>query len=213
MNLGMVGKNRILIVLLGASFAMPAQAQISDLGVRLHGGVTMPVSSAGDYFRAGPSVGVDVGYPLNEQLSLKLDLDFDYMTTADIYATPATQLWRYGVGLEGNLLGDQESDLLTVQAMVGAGLSTFRSKAFWLESRQPYTFEGENINQTSLAGTGGLRFGLRTSQGLVWWLTGKLNWSPVNDTNGDALRELAREELDPLGSALSVAITLGLTLR
>ena len=213
MNFGTVGRNLILLLFLGAGLAPPAQAQIGDLGVRLHGGVVIPISSAADYFEPGPSIGLDVGYPLNDRLSLKLDLDFDYINTVPTYPTPPTQLWRYGVGLEGDLLGGQESDVITTQALVGVGLTTFRSKAFWLQSRQPYTFEGERINQTSLAGTGGLRVGLRTSQDLTWWLTGKLPWSPVVDANEAALRELAREELGPLGSALSFAITLGLTLR
>jgi hypothetical protein len=54
--------------------------------------------------------------------------------------------------------------------------------------------------------------GVRTPDGLTWWLTGKLNWSPVNDVHKAYLKELARDELGPLGSALGLAVTLGVTL-
>ena len=40
-----------------------------------------------------------------------------------------------------------------------------------------------------------------------WWLTGKLNWLPMKDINQDALVELARNQLDPMGSALSASAT------
>jgi hypothetical protein len=204
-----VGWISSLVVLLFGS-ALPAHAQLQ---ARLHGGITQPVASAGDYFKFGPSVSVDLAYPVGERVDVLLDLGWDYLNTQDIYPTPTTNLWRYGVAVEGDLLGDTGDQTFLLSLFGGAGATTIRSHEFWLESRRPYEFEGETINQTSLMANGGARLGLRSSsQGLTWWLTGKLHWLPVKDINQDALVELARNQLDPLGSALSASITLGVTL-
>jgi hypothetical protein len=188
------------------------QAQIGDIQLRLHGGIAQPMASTGEYFEFGPSVAVDVAYPLVDRLDLNLDLVMDWFNAADVYATPTTNLWRYRAGLEGHVLGDVEGGGITLKALAGAGATTIRSHKFYLASRQPYTYEGENINQTSVTMMGGLRLGMRTPDDINWWLTGKLDWSPIQDTNQDALRELARNQLDPLGSALSLSITLGVTV-
>jgi hypothetical protein len=194
-------------VLTGAD---PAGAQVK---ARLHGGITQPVASTGNYFKFGPSVGVDVAYPVGERLDVLLDLGWDYLNTQDIYPTPTTNLWRYGVGVEGDLIDDAGTNSFLLALVGGVGATTIRSHDFYLESRRPYTNEGETINQTSLTANGGARLGLRTaSDGITWWLTGKLNWLPLKDINQDALVELAREELDPMGSALSASVTLGVTL-
>jgi hypothetical protein len=187
------------------------QAQIGDVGLRLHGGVAAPVASTGEYFEFGPSIGVDFAYPLNQRLDLSLDLVMDWFNAADVHATPTTNLWRYRAGIEGTVLGSADGGFF-LRALAGAGGTTVRSHKFWLASRQPYTFEGENINQTSVTATGGLRLGWQTPDDLTWWLTSKLDWSPIRDTNQDALRELSRNQLDRLGSALSLSITLGVTV-
>jgi hypothetical protein len=187
------------------------QAQIGDVGLRLHGGIAAPLASTGEYFKFGPSVGVDFAYPLSDRLDLSLDLVMDWFNAADVYATPTTNLWRYRAGLEAAVLGNPESGLF-VNALAGAGATTIRSHKFWLASRQPYTFDGETINQTSVTAMGGVRVGLRTPDDITWWLTGKLDWSPIQDTNQDALRELARNQLDRLGSAMSLSITVGVTV-
>jgi hypothetical protein len=201
-----------LLFLLALGVAQPARAQDGGLKLRLHGGIVQPVAGTGDYFKFGPSAGVDVGYPVSPRMDVVLDLDMDWFNTTDIYPTPTTNLWRYRVGIEADLLGDTGDDSFILKGLAGAGATTIRSHKFWLESRQPYTYEGENINQTSLTATGGLRLGMRTPDGLTWWLSGKLNWSPLSDLNKDALQELADNKLDPLGSAMSLAITLGVTL-
>jgi hypothetical protein len=192
--------------------ARPAHAQLGDVGVRFHAGIVQPLGTFGDYFELGPSFALDLGYPLNQRMDLKLDLDMDWINTTDVHPTPVSNLWRYRLGFETDLFGDEGASGPVLKAHVGAGGTTVRSKKFWLESRQPYTFAGETLNQTSLSASGGLRLGVHTPDGITWWLTGKLSWTPIEDTHQDALQELARNELDPLGSALSAAITIGVTL-
>lgn len=211
MNLRIVPRSLLVLLFLVLGSAPQAHAQIRDLDWRLHGGVALPLSNFGDYFKLGPTVGLDVGYPLRSSVDLKLDLDMDLINRHDFYATPRMTLWRYRVGVEADLLGDQGDDITLLRAHVGAGGTTYRSTEFWVESRP--TVEGERIAKTYFTATGGVRVGLRTGSGLIWWLSGKLNWSPINDDDSEILREAARNELGPLGSATSVAVTLGFSLN
>jgi hypothetical protein len=201
---------RVLFLCLTLGAAQPVAAQIGDLEWRLHAGIVQPIASSADYFELGPSLSLDVLYPLSDRLGVNLDLGWDYLNATDIYATPTTNLWRYRVGLEAGL-GDQDGGL-QLKALGAVGATTVKSHEFWIASRRPYTFEGETINETALTASGGLRLGFQTSDEISWWLTGKLNWFPINELNQDALRELARNQLDPLGSSLNAAITLGVTL-
>lgn len=217
MSLRTVGCSLLALGVLALTTAQPADAQVrdvlEDVGVRIHGGVILPTAGYGDHFNFGPSVGLDLAYSLNDRLNLGLDLDWEYVNTADIYRTPNTNLIRYRLGLEGDILGDQGSDLTLLRALAGVGFTTVRSNKFWVASRRPYTFSGESLNETALTATGGVRAGLRTPDGITWWLTGKLNWSPIDDLHQQALQELTNSELDNLSSALSFSLTLGVALR
>jgi hypothetical protein len=211
MTLRVVMRRLAAVLVVAAGTAQPGLAQLQDVNARLHGGLIMPAAAYGDYFRFGPSVGVDLAYPLNERLDLKLDLDWDWVQTTATYPTPDTNLWRYRLGLDAFLVGERQSNAL-VQGYAGVGFTTSRSKEFWLRSQETYEYKGLTLNETALTATGGLRFGLRTPDGLTWWLTGKLNWSPVEDLHKDYLEELARNELERLGSALGLSVTLGVGL-
>jgi hypothetical protein len=184
---------------------------MGELDWSLRGGVVLPISAFGDYFETGATAGLSVAYPLRDRIDLKLDADIDLINRHKFYPTPTMKLWRYGLGLEADLLGDQGNDLILLRAGVGAGATTFRSGEFWVEARP--TIEGERIRTTSFTGSGGLRLGLRTGSGLIWWLGGRLNWSPINDANGETLRLAARNEQDPPGAATSLVVTLGFNLN
>ena len=206
----------LLAVLLAAT-AQPAQAQLSSVRLRLHGGIVQPLALGSEYFSFGPSAAVDAAYPLSDRLDLVLDLGWDYLNTDRYKPTPVTNLWRYRAELETALVGGGDDDGMSVRAFAGVGATTFRSHKFWLLSRRPYTFDGERIRGTALTGTGGLRLGLPTPDGVTWWLSGKLNWTPINDSNSDALRELSTDQatpngFDPISSMLGASITLGLSL-
>jgi hypothetical protein len=206
----------LLAATLLVAMAQPAQAQLGQLEWRLHGGIIQPLATGSEYFTFGPSVAVDAAYPLSESLDLVVDLGWDYINTDDTHPTPVTNLWRYRLELEANLMGERDSGL-SVSAFGGAGATTFYSHKFYLVSRQPYTFDGERLRGTSLTGTGGLRLGLGTPDGIKWWLTGKLNWTPLNDLNKEALHELSTNRvepqgLEPISSIMAVSITLGVSL-
>jgi hypothetical protein len=201
----------LLLVFLVLGAAAPARAQLSELDWALKGGVVLPLFSFGEYFEFGPTVGLNVGYPLRPRMDLKLDLDFDMMNRHEFYPTPVMKLWRYRVGVEADVLGDEGSDRFLLRTQVGLGASTFRSSEFWLENRP--TINGEQISKTYLTGTGGVRVGVRTDIGLIWWLGGQLNWSPVDEANRGLLEQAARNSLSRIGSATSATITLGFNLN
>jgi hypothetical protein len=206
----------VLAATLLLAMAQPAQAQLSELRWRLHGGVIKPLATGSEYFSLGPSVAVDAAYPLTDMLDLVVDLGWDYINTDDHNPTPVTNLWRYRVELEGTLMGERESGL-SVHAFGGVGATTIYSHKFYLVSRQPYTFDGERLRGTSPTGTGGLRLGMGTPDGIKWWVTGKVNYNPLNDLNQDALHELSTNRfqpngLDPISSIMAVSLTLGVSL-
>jgi hypothetical protein len=211
MNRSAAARSSLLFALLVLGGAAPVRAQLSELDWALEGGVVLPMFSFGEYFELGPTVGLDVAYPLRPRMDLKLDLDFDMLNRHEFYPLPVMKLWRYRVGVEADVLGDDGSDRLLLRTQAGVGASTFRSSEFWVESRP--TFDGEQISKTYLTGTGGVRLGLRTDIGLIWWLGGQLNWSPVDEANRGLLQEAARNSLSRIGSATSVAITLGFNLN
>jgi hypothetical protein len=206
----------LLAATLLAASAQPAHAQLSELEWRLHGGIIKPVATGSEYFSLGPSVSVDAAYPLSDKAELVVDLGWDYINTDDHHPTPVTNLWRYRVELEATLMGERDAGL-SVHAFGGAGATTIYSHKFYLTSRRPYDFEGERLRGTSLTGTGGLRLGMGTPDGIKWWLTGKLNYNPLNDLNQDALHELSTnlqdpQGLEPISSIMAVSLTLGVSL-
>lgn len=216
---------RFAPLLLSLLFAVTAQPAHAQLKWRLHGGVVKPTATGSEYFSLGPSVSVDVAYPLAERVDVLLDLSWDYLNTDDTHPTPVTNFWRYRAEIEGALLGDGETGV-SVNAFGGVGATTVYSHKFYLVSQTakhlaeegvPYTFEGERLRGTALTGTGGLRVGAHSPDGIMWWLSGKVNWTPLNDFNKDALHELSTNKfepqgLSPLSSVMGVSITLGVSL-
>jgi hypothetical protein len=206
----------LLAAALLVAFAQPAQAQLSELKWRLHGGVIQPIATGDEYFALGPSVAVDAAYPLAEKVDLVVDLGWDYINTDDTHPSPVTNLWRYRVEVEGALMGDRDEGL-SFHAFGGVGATTIYSHKFYLASRRPYTFDGERLTGTALTGTGGVRLGMGSPDGIKWWLTGKVNYNPLNESNQDALHELSTnffepEGLDPISSLMAVSLTLGVSL-
>lgn len=209
MNFRLVGRSWFVVLLLAVIAPSPVNAQLQDLNWRLHGGIVSPFSDFGEYFDYGPTVSLDAGYPIGDRLDLLVDLGFDYVNKHQFYSVPNTPMFRYQVGVEGDLLGDTGNTYLRAHAGVGA--NTMRSQRFWVESR-PF-LEGERIVRTSPIGSGGVRLGLQTDSGLIWWLSGSVNWSPVDDEDASLLREGTLNELGELGSATTFRITLGFNLN
>lgn len=206
----LVRRSSVVLLFLAVASVTSAQAQERerDFSVRFQSGVTMPVGDFDRFFRFGPSFGVDVVYPLRDRLDALLDLDLDIVNKHAVYPTPRSRLWRYRLGLEGDLLGER-SGSLALKAYGGAGLTTFRSERFFVEARPD---EPADFDRTYLTGTGGLRLGFGAGAGLRGWLSGEYNWTLADEDDTRILSEAARNEVPAFGSASSVGVTLGFSL-
>ena len=146
------------------------------------------------------------------------DLDMHYRVDdfTDPWRTPQTILMLHGNAESG----------VSLSAFGGGGITLVRSHKFYLVSQQakhiaeegvPYNYEGEHLGGNAPTATGGLRIGLHSPDGIAWWLTGKLNWTKLNQFNQDALHELSTNRfepkgLDPISSVLGFALQLGVSL-
>lgn len=197
----------LVLVLTGSS---PAHGQVGnvslgDLDTRISSGVSLPVGTYGDYFGFGPNFGLDVAYPLNDRLHVLLDLDLDFLNEGASYV-PDGKAWRYRLGLQGDLIG---GDGARLTGHLGAGATTVRTDELVFTDDAT---RSEKISGTRFTGTGGLRLGLETEDGLTWWLGADLNWSPAPDEDARLLREVSLAELEPLDSETTVGISLGFSL-
>jgi hypothetical protein len=205
------------LFVLSAAVVQPAEAQLSELRWRIHGGIVQPIGGTSDYFAFGPSVGVDAGLPLNDRAAVHLEFDWNYLNTTDYYPTPVTNLWGYRATVEAALLGSEGSGP-RINVFGGAGGTTVHSHRLYRQQNpDAWDFEGERFSQTGLTATGGVRVGVVTPDGNPWWLSLKLLWMPVSDVNQEILQDLSVNQanpngLSPLGSAMNASITIGIGL-
>jgi hypothetical protein len=211
-------------VVLGA--APSAQAQLSEVGVRLHSGMALPFGAFGGFYDPGVAVRVDVDYPVRDRVDVVLDLGLDFINSQSGTYIPDTHLWRYQLGVEADLLGDRDATF-RVRPYAGLGAVTFRTKDFQVDNSTPadrstwtnqerrnYPGYLEKITKTYLTGSGGLRLALDAGDNVVWWLSGGLNWSPVGESEVAILRTVPLgAELNSFSAATNMALTLGITIH
>jgi hypothetical protein len=226
MSSSAASRSWIVVALLALGIASPARAQLSEVGVRLHSGLAMPFGDFGGFYDPGIAVGVDLAYPLRERIDVVLDLGLHYLNSQSGTYVPDTHLWRYQVGLEGDLLGDATSRI-RVRPFGGVGAVRFRTKDFQIEGATPadrstwtnkerrnYPGPLFRIAKTYLSGTGGLRLALDAGDSVTWWLSGQADWTSVGESAVDLLQKVPlADELGSFGAATSTAITLGISIR
>jgi hypothetical protein len=123
-----------------------------------------------------------------------------------------TQLWKYQVGVEADLLGALSDDFgVRLFGLVGG--SSMESDPFLTEDDVACPAVYNELMETYLAGSGGLRFGFGLSSILSGWLTGQLNWTPADENRRLILRQAANETLEPLGSTTTPSVRLGFSYR
>lgn len=216
----------VVLLLLALSAAPPAQAQLSELAVRLHSGLVMPFGAFGGFYDPGVSVAVDAAVPVRERVDVVVDMGLDYINSQKGTYVPDTHLWRMQVELEGDLVGGRDATL-RIRPFAGVGAVYFHTKDFQVDGSTPAdqstwsnfdkrTYPGylEKIEKTYFMGTGGIRLGLDAGDSVTWWLSSKLTWSPVGDAEVATLKRVPLgKELSSFGSATNMDLTLGLTIR
>jgi hypothetical protein len=210
MTFRLMWRSSIALFILGMGAVSGAQAQVSW---GFHAGVARPAGTFADYFEFGPTVGVEVAYPLRDQVDLLVGADFDHYSGQSYFGLPNVNLWRFQVGVLADLVGTP-SEGWGVQAHVNAGGSNLRSqREFYLESSTfgvdlaPRTFA-----KTSLTGSGGLRLRFGGGSRLSGFVGVSGYWASLGEDATEVLRQTEPEELEPLSSALGYSISAGFTV-
>jgi hypothetical protein len=203
----------VLVLCLAMGAVSPAQAQLSGLDVRLTAGMIFPSGTFADYFEPGPSVGLTFVRPAGDRAGLMFELAFERLGREQHTYVPYTNLWRYQVGGEVDVIGGA-ADVLSVRPYARVGATTFRSDYFKVVGRvEGWESLPERFSHTYLSGTGGLRLVVRPGDGLTWFLNGEYSWSPVAEADAEVLRTVSLEPLDTFGAATTMALTMGLSFR
>ena len=203
----------VLVLVLAVGAASPAQAQLSDLDVRLSAGMIFPSGTFADYFDPGPSVGLTLVRPAGDRAGFMLELAFERLGRQQHTYVPYTNLWRYQVGGEIDVIGGADN-VLSLRPYARVGATTYRSDYFKVVGRvENWEDLPERFSHTYLSGTGGLRLVVRPGDGMTWFVNGELGWSPVGEADAEVLRTVSLEPLDTFSAATTMALTMGLSFR
>ena len=211
------------VLALGATGEVEAQA--SSLYIDGHLGVTFPVGQFSEYVQVGPTMGVQVGYPLSERLDLLVSWDVDILNPNYDHHTPWMRVFRYGGGVQANLL-DAEATSWRVAARATAGLGSFRSRSFYIDGSPGTPPELVNkfhkFSETYFSGSGGLQIGYDTGGRASGYIAGDIHWARVNDEEALLPLRVVKGSprggprtvvpLEPFSSAVTVHITVGFKL-
>ena len=203
----------IVLLFMALAPVPSAQAQLSDLDVRLYAGMIFPAGTFADYYDFGPSVGLTIVSPLSERAGLLLDVGFDRLGREQYTYVPYTNLWHFQVGAEVDVI-DGVADVLSLRPYARVGATNFRSEYFKVAGRVAnWESLPERFSHTYLAGTGGLRLVIEPGDGLTWFLNGEFSWSPVGEAEAEVLRIVSLEPLEQFSAATTKALTMGLSFR
>ena len=206
-----VQRSWIVFLFMAVGPVPSAQAQLSDLEVRLYAGVISPAGTFADYFGFGPSVGLTIVHPVSERAGLFLDVGWDRLGREQHTYVPYTNLWHYRVGAEVDVIG---SDILSLRPYASVGATSFRSDPFTVIGRiENWESLPFNFSHTYLSGTGGLRLVIEPGDGLTWFLSGEFSWSPIGEADAEVLQTVSLEPLELFSAATTTALTMGFSFR
>lgn len=194
----------VLLTTLG--FARVAQAQLTDRlkDVRLDGqlGFAFPAGQLNAYENGGPSVGVDLAYPMTDRVDVALDGEVDLMSGSSEHRAPDMRLYRYEAGVEADVLRPSSRNW-KLESVAGLGATTFRSNEFIVDA------QAERFTHTYFTGTAGVELAFGTNSALSGYISGMASWSPVKKSDTEILRALDPGVLGTFSSAISLPVSLG----
>ena len=211
-----MSRTLVALSVAAALTAEVAPAQERAISLRFDAGVATPMGTLDDFYDPGPSFGAMVVYPFRDQLSLVLKTDVDLLNNHDFWPVPDTRFWRYELGVEADVLGllGSAMDNYGVRLYGGLGGATMESDQFLTEFVEPvFPYAWEELSNTYLSGTAALSVGFGLTEVVSGWLTGQINWSPVDEADMAILGEASSFTLEPFGSAMVGSLRLGFSYR
>ena len=206
-----VQRSWIVFLFMAVGPVPSAQAQLSELDVRIYTGVISPSGTFADYFGFGPSVGLTIVHPVGERAGLFLDVGWDRLSREQHTYVPYTNLWHYRVGAEVDVI---DSDILSLRPYASVGATSFRSDPFTVIGRiDNWESLPLNFSHNYLSGTGGLRLVIEPGDGLTWFLSGEFSWSPIGEADAEVLQRVSLEPLKLFSAATTKSLTMGFSFR
>ncbi|MBM4182838.1 MAG: hypothetical protein FJ207_01280 [Gemmatimonadetes bacterium] len=194
---------------LSISAATGAEAQLGDVAAAFYGGMAFPVGEFADYATAGVTGGVEVEMPILDPVDIVARGELEHLN-GGVPGMPDVTLWRYQAGVSADLLG-QPDESWGLKGFLGAGGATLRSGAFYVPGGGP---DLQSVGQTSLTGTAGLELVFGASSPIHGYLGARLQWMRLNRDDMESLGTASLGgPLDPIESAISLPVTLGLRIR
>lgn len=186
--------------------ARGVQAQLSNRleDVRVDGqmGYALPVGALNDYENPGPSLGVDLAYPVSGGIDVDVDGEVDLLSGSSEHRAPDMRLWRYQAGLQADLLRPPGGSW-SLRSVAGLGATSFRSNEFIVD------YQAQKFDKTYFTGSAGLELAFGTHSPFSGYITGIASWSPVKKKDTQVLEALDPGVVNTFSSAVSVPISLG----
>lgn len=186
--------------------SLAAQQKISFEG---QAGVAVPTGNLGTLTDPGANLGLQVGYALSPRVALNLDGNVDLLNGARAAGgetAPDLRLWRYGLGLAGDLLPSERWALV---ASAGAGVGRVSSGSF----TRPGSSTAESLSETYFTSNAGLKLGYAVSPRVMTYVGARGFVTAADEADTEALASLDPTRFRAFGSAISVPVTLGMNIK
>lgn len=201
-----------LAVLLAAAVT-PLHAQGAGVIIAPRVGFSLPAGQFSSYVDPGPTAGLRLGYRVAPRVNVFADGGLDFLGGSKLYrglaneiSAPDIKTKHVMAGVEGQLVGE-ESRMWSVLGSLGGGILSLDS--------DPFTVDGEqrDFEHTGPLAAAGLEIGRAISGRLSVVLDTKLYWALMDKDDTAELAAVGPSRLEPMGSALTVPVTLVLRTR
>lgn len=207
-----------LLVVLATTTGLMLVATSSEaqLSVEARGGAAFPMGDLADTADPGFGVGLTVGHPLTNRLSLTLDGGvnaFGEEGRFDEFRAFSVAVWHYTAGVRYRLT-DATATPWMVALTGGLGASTLDSDGFTVSGvgppRNPRTGEvATDLEGTYLTTAGGVRVERPVTGALSLFADVRASAAFADEGETAILAVATADEADALGVAISVPVTLG----
>jgi len=172
--------------------------------LEIRGGIVAPAGDLADATSLGGSLGVGVGYWVNQWVGVRVDGDVDILPGETVQGgiMPDMTLWHYNAGLEVRALKPGTTPW-TLLFNVGAGATTLDTDAF------PGAGPDGDVTQTYFALNGGVKLGYDVNPTVNVWVGSQMYVTFTDDADLVTLAALS-PSVSPFTTAWSFPITAGI---